>query len=181
MEFCKSPLEGVWQIKPRVAQDNRGFFMETYSRVEFEKAGITTDFVQDNHSKSSETGVLRGLHFQTPPAAQAKLVRVVSGAVFDVVVDLRKASSTFGKWWGVELSAENFSMLFVPRGFAHGFCTLKPDTEFVYKVDALYTPASEGGLMYNDPDLNIAWPVSRPILSRRDQGFGLLRDFVSPF
>ncbi|MDD5673318.1 MAG: dTDP-4-dehydrorhamnose 3,5-epimerase [Chitinivibrionales bacterium] len=181
MEFTKTNLEGVWRITPKVFQDQRGFFLESYSRLAFEKHGIQADFVQDNHSCSSETGVLRGLHFQNPPVAQSKLVRVIHGAVYDVVVDLRKASPTFGKWLGTELSEENFTMLFVPKGFAHGFCTLRPNTEFLYKVDEFYKPESESGIIYNDPDLAITWPVTTAILSNRDKQFGRLRDLASPF
>jgi dTDP-4-dehydrorhamnose 3,5-epimerase len=169
MEFKKTNLEGVRLIKPQVFGDQRGFFTETYSKKKFQEAGVEAEFVQDNHSKSEKKGVLRGLHFQKPPYEQAKLVRVVKGSVYDVVVDLRKDSPTFGKWEGFELSDKNFLMLYIPRGFAHGFCTLEPETEFLYKVDNVYAPESEGGVIWNDPDLSIDWPTQSPILSDKDQ------------
>jgi dTDP-4-dehydrorhamnose 3,5-epimerase len=169
MEFKKTNLEGVRLIKPQVFGDQRGFFTETYSKKKFQEAGVEAVFVQDNHSKSEKKGVLRGLHFQKPPYEQAKLVRVVKGSVYDVVVDLRKDSPTFGKWEGFELSDKNFLMLYIPRGFAHGFCTLEPETEFLYKVDNVYAPESEGGVIWNDPDLSIDWPTQSPILSDKDQ------------
>lgn len=181
MQIEKTNLEGVYLIKPDVFQDERGFFIETYSEKKFKQAGIDADFVQDNHSMSVTKGVLRGLHFQNPPHAQAKLVRVTKGAVFDVVVDLRKDSPTFGKWEGFELTANNFYMLFVPRGFAHGFCTLEDYTEFQYKCDNFYAPESEDALIWNDPDLNILWPIKEPILSKKDAQAKLFKDFNSPF
>jgi dTDP-4-dehydrorhamnose 3,5-epimerase len=181
MEIEKTSLEGAFLIKPKVFEDERGFFTETYSKHELAEMGITGDFVQDNHSMSVTKGVLRGLHFQKPPAAQAKLVRVTKGAVYDVIVDLRKDSSTFGKWAGFELSDKNFYMLYVPRGFAHGFCTLEDYTEFQYKCDNYYAPENEGGLMWNDPTLNIYWPVENPILSEKDAKAQKFTDFNSPF
>lgn len=155
--FRKIPttLQDCFLIEPRVFWDARGFFMETYSTVEFEKIGITANFVQDNHSRSKKW-VLRGLHFQTRKP-QAKLVRVTSGSVYDVVVDLRYHSPTFGKWEGFELSAENKKMLFVPRGFAHGFLTLEDGTEFLYKCDDVYDPGHEWGIIWDDRDLSIDW------------------------
>ncbi|MFW5885192.1 MAG: dTDP-4-dehydrorhamnose 3,5-epimerase [Patescibacteria group bacterium] len=177
MEFKKTNLEGVRLIKLQVFGDQRGFFTETYSKKKFQEAGIEAEFVQDNHSKSEKKGVLRGLHFQKPPYEQAKLVRVVKGSVYDAVVDLRKDSSTFGKWEGFELSDKNFLMLYIPRGFAHGFCTLEPETEFVYKVDNIYAPESEGGIIWNDPDLSIDWPTQKPILSEKDQNWPKLSNF----
>ncbi len=168
MQFIKTKLEGVFLIKPQVFEDERGFFLESYSQKEFEKQGIDANFVQDNHSKSVKKGVLRGLHFQNPPYTQAKLLRVIKGSVYDVVLDLRKDSPTFGQWEGFTLSAENFDMLYVPKGFAHGFCTLEDDTEFLYKTDEFYVPESEGGIIWNDPDLKIDWPVENPILKERD-------------
>ena len=181
MEFQKTTLKDAYLIKPKVFNDERGFFMETYSAQKFKEAGIEADFVQDNHSMSVTKGVLRGLHFQAPGATQAKLVRVTKGAVYDVIVDLRKDSPTFGKWEGFELTAQNFYMLYVPRGFAHGFCTLEDYTEFQYKCDDLYVPQSEGGLMWNDPDLKIYWPIENPILSDKDKKHSLFKDFNSPF
>lgn len=181
MEIEKTSLEGAYIIKPKVFEDERGFFAETYSKKKFEEAGIMADFVQDNHSLSVTKGVLRGLHFQNPPDAQAKLVRATKGAVYDVIVDLRKDSPTFGKWEGFELSDKNFWMLFVPRGFAHGFCTLEDYTEFQYKCDNFYAPESEGGIIWNDPDLKIFWPVENPILSEKDAKAQKFADFNSPF
>ncbi|MEI7891110.1 MAG: dTDP-4-dehydrorhamnose 3,5-epimerase [bacterium] len=181
MEFNKTSLGGAFLIKPKVFDDERGFFAETYSQKKFKEAGIDAEFVQDNHSMSVTKGVLRGLHFQVPDHTQAKLVRVTKGAVYDVIVDLRKDSPTFGKWEGFELSAKNFYMLFVPRGFAHGFCTLEDYTEFQYKCDNLYHPESEDALLWNDPTLKIYWPLENPILSKKDAEAGLFADFNSPF
>ena len=165
VETCQ--IEGLKVVTPTVFGDERGYFMETYNYNDFKEAGIDMEFVQDNQS-ASKKGVLRGLHFQIPPMAQAKLVRVTRGAVFDVVVDLRKGSATFGKWQGFTLSAENFLQLLVPKGMAHGYMTLTGHVEFLYKVDAPYAPGHEGGIRWNDPDLNIAWPDLPPILSDKD-------------
>ena len=181
MEFIKTKLEGAWLIRPEIFKDNRGFFLESYSQKKFREAGIETVFVQDNHSKSVQKGVLRGLHFQNPPYTQTKLVRVTKGAVYDVIVDIRKDSKTFGQWEGFELTEENFLMLYVPRGFLHGFCTIKENTEFQYKCDSFYEPSSEGGVIWNDPTLNISWPVNNPVLSERDKKWGTLKDLNSPF
>jgi dTDP-4-dehydrorhamnose 3,5-epimerase len=155
--------------------------METYSRRDFSALGMSSEFVQDNHARSESAGVLRGLHFQRPPYAQAKLVRVVRGSVLDVVVDLRIGSPAFGQWFSVELSADNKRQLFVPRGFAHAYLTLEPGTEFLYKVDNYYAPEHEGGLRWNDPDLAIAWPEQNPRLSAKDEELDLWRSFQSPF
>jgi dTDP-4-dehydrorhamnose 3,5-epimerase len=181
MEFMKSDLEGVVLVKPDVHADERGFFLESYSFPRYAGAGINPVFVQDNHSRSVSKGVLRGLHFQVPPCEQNKLVRVTRGAIYDVVVDLRKSSPTFGKWRSFELSAANFNQLYIPAGFAHGFCTLEGNTEVQYKVDSPYSPGHDRGILWNDPDLAIAWPMTEPILSVKDRGLPLLRDFVSPF
>jgi dTDP-4-dehydrorhamnose 3,5-epimerase len=181
MEFLPTKFDGAWRIVPKVHRDIRGFFIESYSEKIFRDHGITQPFVQDNHSKSVEQGVLRGLHFQLPPFAQAKLVRVIAGKLLDVVVDLRKSSPTFGQWESFELDAENFWMLYVPRGFAHGFCTLEPDTEMVYKVDNYYSAQHDSGLVWNDPDLRIAWPVTDPVLSDKDSHLGAFNKFTSPF
>lgn len=181
MEFQKTTLKDVYLIKPQVFQDERGFFMETYSEKAFKEAGIMADFVQDNHAMSVTKGVLRGLHFQLGENVQAKLVRVTKGAVYDVIVDLRKDSETFGKWEGFELTADNFYMLYVPRGFAHGYCTLEDYTEFQYKCDNFYAPGSEGGIIWNDPDLNIHWPIENPILSDKDKKLPFFKDLKSPF
>ena len=155
-EFIKNEIEGLVVIKPTVFGDDRGFFMETFHKEEFAAAGITREFVQDNHSKSSK-GVLRGLHFQTENT-QGKLVRVIKGEVFDVAVDCRPQSATFGKWYGVTLSEENKVQFYVPEGFAHGFLVLSDTAEFCYKVTDFYHPGDEGGLAWNDPEINIEWP-----------------------
>lgn len=181
MEFTKTELQGVILIQPKVFKDNRGFFLESFSSKAFVEAGIDCTFVQDNHSKSVQTGVLRGLHFQLPPYAQSKLVRVIKGAILDVVIDIRKLSPTFGQWRSFELTEDNFSILFVPAGFAHGFCTLKPNTEVQYKVDSLYAPGAENGIRWNDPTLNINWPVKEPILSAKDAILPFFKDLDSPF
>lgn len=166
--FNRTDIEGVYIIEPRAFGDSRGYFMETYNKADFDKAGLAYDFVQDNQSKSHK-GVLRGLHFQTNHP-QAKLVRVISGEVFDVAVDLRKGSKTYGKWTGVILSEENRKMFMIPRGFAHGFVVLSDTAEFTYKCDDFYHPEDEGGIMYDDPLINIEWPYKgRPELSIKDQ------------
>jgi dTDP-4-dehydrorhamnose 3,5-epimerase len=164
-------IEGVLLVEPRRFGDARGFFSETWSRQGFAEIGIDHDFVQDNHSLSREVGVVRGLHFQVPPAAQGKLVRVVRGAILDVAVDLRLGSPSYGQHVTAELSAENWRQLWVPPGFAHGFCTLLPDTEVVYKVTSPYAPESDKGLAWDDPALGIAWPVAagEAVLSDKDR------------
>jgi dTDP-4-dehydrorhamnose 3,5-epimerase len=169
MEFQKTKLEGAFLIKPKFFKDERGFFVESYSKKVFQENGIDVDFVQDNHSLSTQKGVLRGLHFQKPPYAQSKLVRVTRGKVYDVIVDLRKNSPTYKKWQGFELSAENGDMLFVPKGFAHAFCTLEENTEFMYKVDEFYSPDSDSGIIWNDSELSIDWPIKNPIMSDKDK------------
>lgn len=157
MQVTACEIEGPLIIEPQVFGDERGFFMESWSAAKFAQAGLDLDFVQDNHSRSQK-GVLRGMHFQNP-GPQGKLVRVVSGAVFDVAVDLRRSFPTFGKWVGVELSAENKRMFWVPHGFAHGFLTLEDDTDFLYKCDAPYSPQNEHSLAWDDPDVGIEWPL----------------------
>ena len=152
-------LPEVLLITPKRHGDERGFFSETYSRKALTEAGFTRDFVQDNHSMSTRRGVLRGLHFQRPPFMQDKLVRVIRGAVFDVAVDIRQDSPTFGRWVGEELSAENWRQLLVPAGFAHGFVTLTDEVEVLYKVTDYYAPASEDGLLWSDPQIGVEWPV----------------------
>ena len=165
----KTSIEGVYIIEPQVFGDNRGYFMETYKEPDFKAAGLDYNFVQDNQS-SSRKGVLRGLHFQINHP-QAKLVRVIKGEVFDVAVDLRKGSPTYGKWEGVVLTSENKKMLMIPRGFAHGFLVLSDEAEFVYKCDDVYHPNDEGGIMYNDPDIGIKWPEldCEIVLSEKDK------------
>jgi len=181
VEVLQTGIPGLVVIQPKVFPDNRGFFLETYSRRAFAAAGLDYDFVQDNHARSGPKGVLRGLHFQRPPSAQAKLVWVVRGAVFDVAVDLRRGSPTFGRWYGIELSAENFSRLMLPRGFAHGYVTLTENAEFMYKVDAPYSPGDDGGIAWNDPDIAVRWPVADPVLSEKDKAQPLLAKAGSPF
>lgn len=166
--FTKTDIEGVYIIEPKVFGDSRGYFMETYNKNDFDAAGLKYDFVQDNQSKSHK-GVLRGLHFQKNHP-QAKLVRVVSGEVFDVAVDLRKDSKTYGKWVGVILSAENKKQFMIPRGFAHGFVVLSDTAEFVYKCDEFYHPEDEGGILWNDPSIGIVWPYEGEVeLSAKDK------------
>ena len=175
MEFIKTSIEGVYVIEPKVFGDNRGYFMETYNEKVFKEAGLDYVFVQDNQSKSKK-GVLRGLHFQkTYP--QAKLVRVISGTVFDVCVDLRKNSPTYGKWEGVILSSENKKMFMVPRGFAHGFVVLSETAEFAYKCDDFYHPEDEGGVMWNDEEIGVEWPIDfEPLLSEKDKKHPSLKE-----
>ncbi|MFA6874790.1 MAG: dTDP-4-dehydrorhamnose 3,5-epimerase [Bacilli bacterium] len=173
--FSKTDIEGVYVIEPKVFGDSRGYFMETYNKEEFDKAGLVYDLVQDNQSKSHK-GVLRGLHFQTKHP-QSKLVRVVSGEVFDVAVDLRKGSKTYGKWTGVILSAENKKMFMIPKGFAHGFVVLSDTAEFTYKCDDVYHPEDDGGIMWNDPDIAIQWPYKGELdLSEKDKKHPTLKE-----
>ncbi|KAF1367962.1 dTDP-4-dehydrorhamnose 3,5-epimerase [Yokenella regensburgei] len=169
MNIIKTEIPDVLIFEPKVFGDERGFFMESFNQKAFEEAvGRKVEFVQDNHSKSSK-GVLRGLHYQLPPFAQAKLVRCVVGEVYDVAVDVRKDSETFGKWVGVNLSAENKRQLWIPEGFAHGFMVLSDEAEFLYKTTNYYAPNSDRGLAWNDPDIGINWPLpGKPILSDKD-------------
>lgn len=169
MKITKTKLDGVIIIEPDVFGDNRGFFMESWNKKKIEEAGFYYDFVQDNHSKSTVKGTLRGIHFQKGDKAQAKLVRCVKGAVLDVAVDLRKNSPTFKQWVGVELSAENKKQLLIPRGFGHGFVTLTDDVEFLYKADNYYEPEADAGIRWNDPDIGVEWGVENPILSEKDK------------
>ena len=175
-------ISGLFLIEPRRFGDARGFFAETWSRRVLADAGITTEFVQDNHSLSVKPGTVRGLHFQSPPHAQAKLVRCGRGRLFDVAVDLRRGSPTYGKWAGVELSAENGLQLYIPAGFGHGFVTREPDTEIVYKCSDYYSPDCDGGIRWNDPDIAVDWGVSEASgISDKDAKAPLLTDFDSPF
>jgi dTDP-4-dehydrorhamnose 3,5-epimerase len=176
MNFITTSLPGILLIEPKVFGDARGFFMESYRRDVFEGKGIPP-LVQDNHSRSVR-GTLRGLHFQHPHG-QGKLIRVTHGAVFDVLVDVRRNSPTFGKWEGHELSAENKRQLWVPPGFAHGFCVLTDDADFLYKCSDYYHPEHEHTLLWNDPDVGVQWPVSEPILSSKDEDGKLLADLSS--
>lgn len=178
--FESAEIRDVVMARPEVFQDDRGKFLECYKRSAFRQAGLTATFVQDNHAVSRE-GVLRGLHFQRPPAAQAKLVRVTRGHVYDVAVDLRAGSPTRGEWLGAHLSAENRRMLYVPEGFAHGYLVLSEEADVHYKVNAEYAPDYEGGIRWDDPDLGIDWPVEEPVLSQRDASLPRLREVELPF
>ncbi|MCK5671849.1 MAG: dTDP-4-dehydrorhamnose 3,5-epimerase [Spirochaetales bacterium] len=169
--FKKTPLKGVLIVQPRAFADDRGFFMETYKKSDFVKAGITEEFTQDNHSYSSKV-VLRGIHFQKEPHTQGKLVRCVKGAVWDVAVDLRVDSVTFGKWYGIELTEENMTMFYIPPGFGHGFITLQDNTHFLYKCTKEYNPNADSGIIWNDSDLNIELPLTEG-LSLSDKDFKL--------
>ena len=182
MEVVETNIEGVIIIEPRIFKDDRGYFFESFSQREFEEKVCKTTFVQDNESKSGY-GVLRGLHFQKPPFAQSKLVRVRTGAVLDVAVDIRKGSPTFGQYVSVELTGDNHRQLFIPRGFAHGFSVLSEEVIFQYKCDNFYSPQSEGAIAWNDPDLNIDWriPVEEVILSEKDSKHPKLKDLQCVF
>jgi dTDP-4-dehydrorhamnose 3,5-epimerase len=174
MKVIKTELEGVLIFEPEVHADSRGSFYESYVRKKYQGQGVDCEFVQDNHSMSRK-GVLRGLHYQENPG-QAKLVRVTLGEVFDVAVDIRKGSPTFGQWSGVLLSAENHRQLYIPTGFAHGFCVLSGTAEFLYKCSAYYAPSGERGILWNDPDIGIDWPIKDPLLSEKDKKLPRLRD-----
>jgi dTDP-4-dehydrorhamnose 3,5-epimerase len=179
-EFIEADLPGVFLIEPKVFPDERGFFMETYKRSEFAAHGISADFSQCNQSRSSH-GTLRGLHYQNPPKAQAKLVRVLKGEIYDVAVDLRVGSPSYGKWHGVYLSSENQRMLFVPVGLAHGFCVTSDVADIAYMTSAEYAPDFEGGIVWSDPGLKIDWPLDNPQLSIRDRGWPRFQDTESKF
>lgn len=172
-EFEPLAIPAVVLIKPHILSDDRGFFMETYKYSEFTAHGIGERFVQDNRSRSYK-GVLRGLHFQRPPQAQGKLVAVAAGRIFDVAVDIRKGSATWGRWVAATLSADNAHMLYVPSGFAHGFCALSDEADVVYKVTAEYAPKLDAGIRWNDPEIGIAWPIDEPLLSEKDADLPLL-------
>lgn len=176
MKATPLTLKGAALIEPVVHGDHRGFFMESYNEALLKEAGIHYDFIQDNQSLSAQPGVIRGLHYQLNPKAQTKLLRVVSGAIYDVIVDVRRSSPTFGQWQGFILSEFNHRQLLVPKGFAHGFCTLVPNTQVMYKVDEYYSPEHDRGILWNDPALGIDWPTSNTILSEKDQKHPLLRD-----
>lgn len=179
INVTKTNLTDVLIVEPAVFGDHRGFFTESYSEEDFKAAGITANFVQDNHSLSSQAGVLRGLHFQKGTAAQTKLIRVVTGAVLDVIVDIRKGSPTYGKWEGYILSEANHRQLLVPKGFAHGFVTLTDNVNFLYKCDNYYNAEADGGIAFDDPDLAIDWPIDikKAILSEKDQHHPTLKEF----
>lgn len=181
MEFIKTKIDGVIILEPKVFGDHRGFFMESWSKREFEKMGLFYEFVQDNHSLSTVKGTLRGIHFQRGEKAQAKLVRCVRGSVLDVAVDLRPQSTTYKQWIAVELSEENKRQLLIPRGFGHGFMTLTDHVEFLYKADNYYAPNAEGSIRWNDPELAINWGIEEPILSQKDAVAPLLKDAITGF
>lgn len=181
MDFIKTEIDGVFIVEPKVFGDHRGFFMESWSKRDFEKAGLFYDFVQDNHSSSSTKGTLRGIHFQLGDKSQAKLVRCVKGAVLDVAVDLRPESPTYKKWVAVELSAENKRMLMIPRRFGHGFVTLTDDVEFLYKADNYYAPEADGGIRWNDPEIGVDWGTDTPILSAKDENAPFFSDAVTGY
>lgn len=163
-------LDGLFELRPERFSDERGFFSEVWSKRDFQEAGISVEFVQDNHSLSRTAGVIRGLHYQLPPAAQHKLVRVTRGRIFDVAVDIRRSSENFGRWAGLEISAKTWNQLLIPPGFAHGYLTLEPDTEVQYKVSAAYNPERERAILWSDPDLGVEWPLAGlvPLVSGRD-------------
>lgn len=175
----ETKLTDVKIVEPAVFGDHRGFFTESYSEKDFKEAGIEANFIQDNHSLSAQPGVLRGLHFQKGTSAQTKLIRVVTGAVLDVIVDIRKGSPTYGQWEGYILSEYNHRQLLVPKGYAHGFMTLTPDVNFLYKCDNYYDAEADGGIAFNDPDLNIQWPmaIDKAITSEKDQNHPTLKEF----
>ena len=180
-KIFRTALPDVIRILPSRFGDHRGFFSETYSQLAYANLGIEAVFVQDNHSLSAAVGTVRGLHFQVPPHAQAKLVRCGRGAIFDVAVDIRRGSPTYGRWAGFTLSAENGAQLYIPVGFAHGFATLEPDSEIIYKCSDYYAPETEGALRWDDSDIGIAWPLTAaPVLSEKDASAPLLADFNSP-
>lgn len=182
MDIKPLKIPDVLLITPRRFGDSRGFFAETYNEKDYLEAGIKSKFVQDNHSLSEKVGTVRGLHFQAPPAAQAKLVRCGRGAIFDVAVDVRTGSPTYGHWVGCELSADNGHQLFIPAGFAHGFMTLMPGSEIVYKCSNYYAPETEGSVHWDDPDLRIEWPeVEDVVLSKKDAEARYLSQIQSPF
>ena len=181
MKFIRGKLSGLWIIEPEPFKDHRGFFMETWSKREFEEHGLFCDFVQDNHSSSNVKGTLRGIHFQRGDKAQAKLVRCIRGAVLDVAVDLRPSSRTYKQWQAAELSEENRRQLLIPRGFGHGFVTLTDHVEFLYKADNPYAPEADAGIRWNDPELGINWGIEDPILSEKDRHNPLLIDTVTGF
>ena len=168
MKIEKTTLEGVFIIEPDIFADSRGWFYESYSKQKLSALGLNVDFVQDNHSYSATRFTLRGLHFQSSPKSQGKLIRCTKGRIFDVAIDIRKGSMKFGKWFGIELTPENKKQLFIPRGFAHGFLTLENNTEVMYKADEYYAPEYDHTIIWNDPDIKIDWETSTPILSDKD-------------
>lgn len=183
MQVERLEMQGVLRLSPARFGDSRGWFSESWNHKRLQELGIKEDFVQDNRSWSASVGTVRGLHFQAPPNAQAKLVQVVQGAIFDVVVDLRRSSPSYGKWMGIDLTAETGQQLFIPAGFAHGFVTRKDGTEILYKCSDYYSPKAEGAIRFDDPDLGIDWGIdpAKAILSDKDARAGAFKDFQSPF
>ena len=180
MKVIETGFDGLLELEPRVFKDGRGYFYESYNKEVFNSIGIEAEYVQDNQSMSQK-GVVRGLHFQAPPFAQGKLVRVINGAVLDIALDIRKGSPTYGKFHTVLLTEENMKLFWIPAGFAHGFATLKDNTIFAYKCTDVYNKASEGAVLWNDPDLKIDWGIEDPIISEKDQQATRWADFESPF
>lgn len=180
MNIIKTPIENLLVLEPKVFEDKRGYFFESFNKKKLEDIGIKESFVQDNQSLSNKN-VLRGLHFQAPPFAQGKLVRVIKGSVLDIAVDIRKESATYGKYFSAILSEQNKKMFWIPPGFAHGFLTLEDQTIFSYKCSGDYNPSSEGSLLWNDPQLNIEWNIDEPIVSAKDQEAQAFTSFKSPF
>ena len=176
MKVTETKLKGVYVVEPQVFGDARGWFTESWSEKKLVGAGIMADFVQDNHSYSAQKGTLRGLHYQLNPMCQAKMLRCTRGKIFDVAVDIRKGSPQYGQWVGVELSAENHKQLFIPRGFAHGFITLTDDVEVQYKADNYYAPECDGNIRWDDPEINVEWPIEPVILSDKDRVAPLLKE-----
>lgn len=176
MKLIQTEIDGVFEIEPKVFGDNRGWFYESYSKEEFSRLGIEADFVQDNRSFSEKKGTLRGLHCQTEPKAQAKLVSCTRGAILDVAVDIRRGSPTFMKWISVELTAENKKMLFIPKGCLHGFVALTDNVELSYKVDDFYSPENDRSIRFDDPEIGVEWGVDAPVLSEKDKNAPLLAD-----
>jgi dTDP-4-dehydrorhamnose 3,5-epimerase len=180
MELIETKIKGLVVIQPKVFEDARGYFYEPYNKKVLAGIGVNDDFQQDNQSMSQK-GVLRGLHFQNPPYAQSKLVRVIQGAVWDVAVDIRKNSPTYGQYFGLELNEKNKTILYIPEGFAHGFKTLEDNTVFLYKCSALYNKTAEDSIYWNDPDIGIPWDIKDPVLSEKDKAAKLFKDFKSKF
>ncbi|MBG9785017.1 dTDP-4-dehydrorhamnose 3,5-epimerase [Shouchella lehensis] len=181
MKISKTKFDEAYVLEPKVYGDHRGFFMESYNEQAFNEKGININFIQDNHSLSQTPGTLRGLHYQLNPKAQTKLIRVTKGAIYDVIVDIRKGSPTYGEWQGFILTSDNKRQLLVPKGFAHGFCTLVENTEVQYKVDELYSPVHDRGIAWDDPKLNIDWSVAEAILSEKDKNHPVLDDAENNF
>ena len=181
MEIRPLKLSGTYEIILPPRGDERGYFMRVYDADTFRASGLVTAWVQENEAFSSRRGVIRGLHFLKPPFAETKLVRAVQGSVFDVFVDLRRSSASYAQWDFLELASKDHNVLYLPPGFAHGYCTLSDESLVLYKVDSAYAPEAEGGLRWNDPDLAIRWPVENPLVSPKDSKWPLFRDFVTPF